>query len=119
MPIWSRHFWTNHKLLYNSKGASKFNGRRTELNLIVSQYLEFAELQARNRKAMYMKDWVSKLHGFLTLNDKEILGHKGKISAEVAKQHALKEYDKYKSTLDAAPDELDMAIKALKKENKK
>lgn len=87
-----------------------------ELNLIVSQYLEFAELQARNRKAMYMKDWAEKLHGFLTLNDKEILGHKGTISATAAKEHALKEYDKYKKALDAAtPDELDKAIKKLQK----
>lgn len=87
-----------------------------ELNLIVSQYLEFAELQARNRKAMYMKDWVGKLHGFLTLNDKEILGDKGSISAAKAKEHALQEYDKYKKALDAAtPDELDKAIKKLQK----
>jgi len=87
-----------------------------ELNLIVSQYLEFGALQARNRKGMYMKDWITKLHGFLTLNDMEILGHKGRISANAAKEHALKEYDKYKKTLDAAsPDELDKAIKKLQK----
>lgn len=87
-----------------------------ELNLIVSQYLDFAELQARNRKAMYMKDWLEKLHGFLTLNDKEILGHKGRISAESAKEHALKEYDVYKSTLDSTiPDELDKAMKRIQK----
>ncbi len=87
-----------------------------KLNLIVSQYLEFAELQARNRKAMYMKDWINKVHGFLTLNDMEILGHKGNISATVAKTHALEEYDKYKKDLEAnSPDELDKAIKKLQK----
>jgi hypothetical protein len=43
-----------------------------DLNLIVDQYLSFAELQARNRKPMYMKDWISKLHDFMTLNDKVI-----------------------------------------------
>lgn len=87
-----------------------------ELNLIVSQYLEFAELQARNRKAMYMNDWIDKLHGFLTLNDKEILGHKGSIDSATAKKYALSEYDSYKQALDAAtPDELDKAIKKLQK----
>jgi hypothetical protein len=48
-----------------------------QLNLIVSQYLDFAELQAMNRKPMHMQDWVSKLHGFLTLNDREILDDAG------------------------------------------
>ena len=43
---------------------------------------------------MYMKDWITKLHGFLTLNDREILNHKGRISAKDAKQHALEEFDK-------------------------
>jgi len=57
-----------------------------ELNLIVDQYLSFAELQARNRNPMYMKDWVKKLYDFLTLNDKEILEHAGKISAKMPKE---------------------------------
>lgn len=86
-----------------------------ELNLIVSQYLEFAELQARNRKPMYMKDWISKLHGFLTLNEREILNHKGIVSAEEGRRHALREFEKYRKTLDAGPDELDKAVKKLKK----
>ncbi len=40
------------------------------LNLIVSQFLDFAKLQARNRKLMYMADWKAKLDAFLTLNEK-------------------------------------------------
>ena len=47
----------------------------TMLNLIVDQYLSFAELQARQRKPMYMGDWERKLNGFLTLNEREILSH--------------------------------------------
>ncbi len=39
-----------------------------QLNLIVDQYLSFAELQVRQRKPMHMKDWIEKLHGFLQLN---------------------------------------------------
>jgi len=43
------------------------------LNDLVEQYLIFAQTQARARKPMTMQDWVKKLHGFLTLNDREIL----------------------------------------------
>ena len=48
------------------------------LNRIVSFYLEFAELQAKNRRAMHMKDWISKLDDFLRLSEREILTHAGK-----------------------------------------
>jgi len=71
-----------------------------QLNRIVNQYLEFAELQALNRKVMYMKDWEDKLNGFLQLNDMEILRGKGKVSQEDAKKHALKEYEKFKLQLE-------------------
>jgi hypothetical protein len=63
-----------------------------QLNLIVSQYLDFAELQAMQRKPMHMKNWINKLHGFLTLNEREILDHKGSISHDQAEQHALNEF---------------------------
>ena len=66
-----------------------------DLNLIVDQYLSFAELQARNRKPMYMVDWMNKLNDFLTLNDREILEHAGTISAEIAKELAESEYEKF------------------------
>ena len=67
-----------------------------DLNLIVDQYLSFAELQARNRNPMYMNDWIKKLNDFMTLNDKEILEHAGKISAKIAKELAELEYEKYR-----------------------
>ena len=44
-----------------------------ELNLIVSAYLDFAELQARGHKPMHMRDWIAKLDSFLRLSDREIL----------------------------------------------
>lgn len=69
-----------------------------DLNLIVDQYLSFAELQARKRKPMYMKDWINKLNDFLTLNDREILEHAGRISAKMAKELAESEYEKYRKT---------------------
>ena len=76
----------------------------TDLNLIVDQYLSFAELQARNRKVMYMKDWINKLNDFMTLNDKEILEHAGRISAKLAKELAETEFDDYHKKITQAED---------------
>ena len=66
------------------------------LNRIVSLFLDFAELQAQSHKPMYMNDWIQKLDDFLKLSGKELLTHAGKISAEIAKEKANSEYDKYK-----------------------
>ena len=46
--------------------------------MIVSAYLDFAELQARSRRAMHMSDWIAKLDDFLHLSDRDILTHAGK-----------------------------------------
>jgi len=67
------------------------------LNRIVTTYLEFAELQALNRKPMYMKDWIAKLDDFLRISDREILTHAGQISHDEAMEKALVEYEKYRS----------------------
>ncbi|NGX53501.1 MAG: hypothetical protein K1000chlam4_00213 [Chlamydiae bacterium] len=66
-----------------------------DLELLVSQYLDFAERQARHRKMMYMADWKIKLDAFLQLNDGKILTHAGKISAEMAKELALSVHAKF------------------------
>lgn len=66
------------------------------LNRIVSLYLDFAELQAKSHQPMYMRDWIQKLDDFLKLSGKELLSHAGRISAELAKQKANVEYDKFK-----------------------
>ena len=66
------------------------------LNNLAEQYLIFAEGQAVRRIAMTMQDWISKLEGFLTLNDREILQGAGKVSAELAKSHAEQEFDKFR-----------------------
>jgi len=85
-----------------------------QLNRIVNQYLEFAELQALNRKPMHMSEWQEKLHGFLTLNDREILLHKGKVSHDQAEAHALQQYEQFKKQLEATNvDELDKVIKSI------
>lgn len=73
-----------------------FSDELDTLNRIVSLYLDFAELQAKSHKPMYMKDWIQKLDDFLKLSGKELLSHAGKISAELAKQKADTEYNKFK-----------------------
>lgn len=89
----------------------------TELNLIVDQYLSFAELQARNRKPMYMADWKRKLHDFLTLNEKQILLDTGRISHHLAMDLAEKEFDKFnKKQIELSDKE---AMKSLECEIKK
>lgn len=65
------------------------------LNNLVEQYLVFAEGQAMQRVPMYMKDWIDRLNEFLMLNRKDILENAGKISHELAKELAEKEYDRY------------------------
>ena len=66
------------------------------LNNLAEQYLIFAEGQAMRRITMTMRDWISKLEGFLTLNDREILQGAGKVSAELAKAYAEQEFGKFR-----------------------
>jgi hypothetical protein len=67
------------------------------LGLIVSQYLDFAELQALDRHPMHMRDWIARLDAFLTAGGQRILDHAGNISAEKAKLKAELEFDKFSS----------------------
>jgi len=66
------------------------------LNRMVTAYLELAELQALNRKPMYMRDWVQRLDDFLKMTGREILSHAGTVSHEDALGKAQTEYDKYR-----------------------
>jgi len=66
------------------------------LNNLVEQYLVFAEGQAIQRIPMYMADWIDRLNEFLQINRKDILKDAGKISHELAKELAEKEYDIYR-----------------------
>lgn len=86
----------------------------TALNNLVEQYLIFAQGQAMRRIPMYMKDWIEKLHGFLSLNDREILSHAGKVSHQLAMEIAEKEYDKYHSQqINITESDFDKAIKNI------
>jgi len=73
------------------------------LNRIVSMYLDFAELQAKNRRPMYMADWISKLDDFLRISERDILTHAGKVSKDMAQDHADAEFDKYQQRQLAEP----------------
>ena len=66
-----------------------------DLEEIVSMYLDYAENQAKRKILMKMNDWIQKLDSFLSFNEYGVLKDAGKISAEVAKQLALKEYSKF------------------------
>ncbi len=66
------------------------------LNNLVEQYLVFAQGQAMQRIPMYMNDWIDKLHGFLQINNKDILKDAGTISHELAIEIAEKNFDEYK-----------------------
>jgi len=80
------------------------------LNRIVNLYIEYAELQALERKAMTMRDWIVKLDEFLKISGRNLLDHAGKISAEQAKTKAEIEYAKYRALLDASPRAVDAAF---------
>jgi hypothetical protein len=71
------------------------------LNNLAEQYLVFAEGQATRRIAMTMQAWITKLEGFLILNDRAILQGAGLVSAQLAKQHAEGEFTKFRVQDDA------------------
>ena len=66
------------------------------LERVVSMYLDFAENQAARQIPMKMADWVNKLDAFLQFNEYDILKNAGKVSHEVAKALAEKEYSKFR-----------------------
>ena len=68
----------------------------SSLNEIVTMYLDYAERQARRGNIMYMKDWVARLDAFLQFNEEEVLHHKGKVTAAIAKAFAESEFEKYR-----------------------
>lgn len=72
----------------------------SELNNIVSMYLDYAENQARRHKIMSMKDWIEKLDAFLKFNEYEILDDSGKITAEVAKEVVSNEFEEFRKLQD-------------------
>ena len=91
----------------------------TYLNLLVSQYLDFAEVQALQQQPMRMAEWIEKLDQLMTLSGRELLVGKGTISHEEAKKKAIAEFEKYrKLEMLQYESDYDRAIKELiQKEN--
>lgn len=93
------------------------------LNLIVSAYLDFAELQARAHKPMHMADWIAKLDDFLRLSDRDILTHAGRVSHVDAEQHAFTQYECFdherRAVVDADASDFDQAVRRLTEQTPK
>ena len=84
------------------------------LGNLVEQYLIFAQSQAERRIPMTMQDWITKLEGFLRLNDREVLTNAGKVSTDLAKQHAEREFTEYRRVKDHTMEsDFDRAIQQL------
>lgn len=66
------------------------------LRLLVSQFLDFAELQALEQTAMRMNDWVAKLDSLLSLSGRQLLADPGKVSHEEACRKAIAEFREYR-----------------------
>lgn len=90
------------------------------LELIVSGYLDFAEMQANRNIPMTMEDWAKHLDRILMANEQEILTNAGKISMEVAKEHAETEWEKYRIIQDRIyQSDFDLFLEDVKKLEKK
>jgi hypothetical protein len=89
------------------------------LSRIVSVYLEFAELQALDRRPMSMQKWIAKLDEFLTISGRDLLDHAGRISADAAKMKAELEYARYRTMQDALPQRVDADFERVTSELKK
>jgi len=91
-----------------------------QLNLIVSMYLDFAELQANTGRLMKMADWIAKLDEFLKISERGILESSGKVSAEQASVKAQREFEKYRKEQDKNYlSDFDKLMKKSKKLEKK
>ena len=92
----------------------------TELNRVVTMYLDFAEDQARRKKTMHMAEWVQRLDAFLQFNERNVLAHAGAISHQLAEAHAHREFEQYdaeRRRLEAAEpsSDFDRAIEDVKR----
>ena len=129
---WAAHGHTAAELIYHradagtpNMGITNYPGGRllkrdveiaknylneTELNLlnrIVTAYLEVAEIQALNQNPMTMRDWLERLHQFLTMTGRELLSHAGLISHEAAIGKAHGEYEKFRQRQLEEPTEVE------------
>ena len=87
------------------------------LDRFVSMYIDYAEDQAERGFPMTMKDWAKKLDAFLQFNQRDLLEHPGKVSAEIAKAFAESEFEKYRIVQDRLfESDFDRMLKQLPKD---
>lgn len=114
--------WAGARLLKSDVGVAKNYLNADELDLlnrIVNGYLEFAELQARNRRPMYMQDWIAKLDDFLRLSERDLLDHAGKVSHAAALAKAEAEYERFRLSEAERPSRVERDFDAAVEEVKR
>ena len=88
----------------------------SSLGRIVNAYLELAEDYAKRKIPMTMEDWATRLDKFLELSGRDILQDAGKMSAEIAKEHAESEFEKYRIIQDRLfESDFDEELKSIEK----
>ena len=91
-----------------------------QLNLVVSLYIDFADLQASSGRLMKMQDWINKLDEFLAISEMKLLHSAGSVSAKQAEQKAFEEFEKYRAGRDEDYiSDFDREVKKLIEEKKK
>ena len=89
------------------------------LNLLVSQFLDYAEFQALEQRAMTMNDWIDELDNQIVQNKRKLLEGKGKISHQEAIEKAEKEFEIYRDReMKQLESDFDKMVKMLKENNK-
>lgn len=71
-----------------------------QLSRLVNAYLDVAEDMAQRKIPMTMQDWETRLNRFIEATDREVLQDAGKVTAEIAKAHAMSEFEKYRIVQD-------------------
>ena len=113
--------WSGNQVRKKDVTVSKNYLNKEELELlnrIVTMYLDFAELQAKQKQQMFMKDWRERLDAFLQFNGQEILQNAGKVTKEIAEKLAIDKYEEFHQNRlkeqDKQLGDIDEAIKKLK-----
>ena len=91
-----------------------------QLQRLVSAYLDVAEDMALRQIPMTMQDWETRLNRFIAATDREILQDAGKVTAEIAQDHAESEFDKYRVVQDRLfESDFDRMLKQLPEKGEK
>ena len=91
------HTATGHVRKTDIKTAKNYLNQEevSELNRIVTMWLDFAEDQSKRKKQVFLRDWQEKLDQFLQFNDRNVLQGAGAISKKQVDKKAAAEYERY------------------------